>query len=64
MSELSNDSSLRQQHQEGHKALILNIVFFAVMMGGILLVPTLGFVFSVMVISIAFAASIAYIYLT
>lgn len=53
---------LEQQQQDGNKALILNIVFFAVLLAGIVLVPLLGLGFSAVAISLAFVASLLYIY--
>jgi len=51
----------RQQH-DGNKALILNIAFFAVLLGGIVLVPILRLGFSAVAIALAFVASLLYIY--
>jgi hypothetical protein len=53
---------LEHQQQDGNKALILNIAFFAVLLAGIMLVPVLGLGFSAAAISLAFVASLAYIY--
>ncbi|MBS3897515.1 MAG: hypothetical protein KGZ54_06720 [Dethiobacter sp.] len=58
----SND--LEHLHQEGTKALWINIAFFVVLFVGILLVPILGFGFSAIAIALAFVASLLYIYLT
>ncbi len=53
---------LEQQQQDGNKALILNIIFFAVLLAGIVIVPVLGIGFSAVAISLAFVASLLYIY--
>jgi hypothetical protein len=50
--------------REGRKALILNILFFAVLLAGVIIVPLLGFKFSAIAIAIAFIVSMAYIYFT
>lgn len=55
---------MEQQQQEGRKALIMNVAFFAVLLVGIVLVPVLGLYFSAIAISLAFVASLFYIYLT
>ncbi|MBT9172850.1 MAG: hypothetical protein DDT21_01236 [Syntrophomonadaceae bacterium] len=56
--------NMKRQQQEGRKALIMNIAFFAVLLVGIVLVPVLGLYFSAAAISLAFVASLCYIYLT
>ncbi|MBS3887247.1 MAG: hypothetical protein M1552_04020 [Firmicutes bacterium] len=58
----SND--LEHLHQEGTKALWINIAFFVILFIGILLVPVLGFGFSAIAIALAFIGSLLYIYLT
>lgn len=55
---------MKKQHKEGRKALIMNIVFFVVLLAGIVLVPILGLYFSAVAISLAFVASLFYIYLS
>ncbi len=50
--------------REGSKALIMNIIFFAVLLAGVLIVPVLGFKFSAIAIAVAFILSMAYIYFT
>jgi len=58
------NNDLEQLHQEGTKALWINIAFFVVLFIGILLVPVIGFGFSAIAIALAFAGSLLYIYLT
>lgn len=55
---------LEHLHQEGTKALIMNIVFFVVLFAGILLVPVVGFGISAIAIALTFVVSMLYIYLT
>ncbi len=46
----------------GHKALILNIIFFVVLFLGIFMVTYTGLAITAVVITIVFVASLAYIY--
>lgn len=59
-----SDKELEHLHQEGTKALIINIGFFVALFIGILLMPILGLGFSAVIIVLAFAGSLLYIYLT
>ncbi len=53
-----------QLQQEGSKALIINIVFFVVLLIGVLVMPLLGLKFSAIAIALAFILSMVYIYMT
>ncbi len=53
-----------QLQQEGSKALIINIIFFVVLLIGVLVVPLLGLKFSAIAIALAFILSMVYIYMT
>lgn len=46
----------------GHKALILNIIFFLVLFAGIFLVTLTGLLPTAIIISLIFIASLLYIY--
>lgn len=46
----------------GHKALILNIIFFLVLFAGIFLVTFTGLLPTAIIISLIFVASLLYIY--
>ena len=59
-----SSTDLEHLHQEGTKALWINIAFFVILFIGILLVPVLGFGFSAIAIALAFIGSLLYIYLT
>ena len=59
-----SNNDLEHLHQEGAKALWINIAFFVVLFIGILLVPVIGFSFSAIAIALAFVGSLLYIYLT
>ncbi|MBT9168814.1 MAG: hypothetical protein DDT19_02162 [Syntrophomonadaceae bacterium] len=62
--EKGSSNDLEHLHQEGTKALWINIAFFVVLFIGILLLPVLGFGFSAIAIALAFIGSLLYIYLT
>ncbi len=49
---------------KGNKALLMNIIFFVVLFIGILIFTTTGLVPTVIIISLVFAASLLYIYLS
>jgi hypothetical protein len=53
-----------QLQQEGSKALIINIVFFVILLAGVLIMPLLGFKFAAIAIALAFVLSMVYIYMT
>ncbi len=59
-----NEKNKEELKKEGKKALILNIIFFIVLFAGMFLVPLASLKVSIIVISIAFVASLLYIYFT
>lgn len=48
--------------QSGKRLLIINIIFFLVLLGGLFLVPFSGLIVAAVVIGAAFVVSIIYIY--
>lgn len=63
----TGDNNLEEKKNlktKGNKALIINIAFFVILFGGMILVPLSGFLTAAVVIILAFIASLFYIYLS
>jgi len=47
---------------KGNRALIINIIFFLILFGSIFLIPVTGLTVTIIIVLVAFAASMLYIY--
>ncbi len=62
----TNQPASENEHKDwkgkGHRALIINIIFFIVLLGCIFLIPLTGLATTAIIIIVAFIASVLYIY--
>ncbi len=58
------EKTKEQLKAKGHRALILNIIFFIVLFAGIFLVTITGLTVTAIIISLVFVASLLYIHYT
>jgi len=59
----TSENEEKDWKSKGHRALIINIIFFIVLLGCIFLIPLTGLLTTGIIIAVVFIASVLYIYL-